>query len=403
MYSNPAGWYSGARRMSSPLHFPRSRFRALPGIARLLACVLLATASAGARSKPEAAPTPPPLLPVTFSAWQQVGTPQRSDSPAAADAGNAAVLQECGFQRFAAANYTRDDGKLALRAMQFEDASGAFSAFTFYRHPNMLPESIGAGAAYDGAHILFWSGNLLVDATFNHLTAMSASELRDLAQQLPRPVGSAAILPNLDGYLPAWHLQRSSLRYALGPQTYALGGGALPPTLVDFARGAEVVTAQYEAADGAGLLTLVGYPTPQIAMDRERAMQSYLKAGNTAQSNWSQALVSSNAAALQVRRSGPLVAVTAGDFSAAEAQDVLGHLHYEANVTWNDPKGYISDASKLGRLIVGIFTLVGILAGTAMLIGFFFGGGRALLRRLRGKPASALDETMEIITLNLRN
>ncbi len=342
-------------------------------------------------------------MPTAFSAWQQVGTPQQSDRAALADAANTAVLQECGFQRFASAAYTRDDGKLAVKAMQFLDASGAFSAFTFYRRPNMLPESIGSGAAYDGAHILFWSGNLVVDATFNHLTAMSASELRDLAQQLPQAAGNAAILPNLDGYLPAQHLERTSLRYALGPQSYALGGGVLPATLVDFARGAEVVTAPYDAADGMGLLTLIEYPTPQIAMDRERALRSYLQTGNTAQNVWTQALASSTPSALQVRRSGPIVAVTSGDFSAAEAQDVLGHLHYEADVTWNNPKGYISDASKLGRLIVGIFTLVGILGGTALLIGFFFGGGRALLRKMRGKPASALDESAEIITLNLRN
>jgi len=389
-----------------PSHLPcfRSRFRAAFGVAGLLACLLLAITPAAARSKSKVKTAPlPPLLPTAFSAWQQVGTPQQSDHAALADAANTAVLQECGFQRFASANYTRDDGKLAVKAMQFLDASGAFSAFTFYRRPNMLPESIGSGAAYDGAHILFWSGNLVVDATFNHLTAMSASELRDLAQQLPKAAGSAAILPNLDTYLPAQHLERTSLRYALGPQSYALGGGVLPVTLVDFARGAEVVAAPYDAADGMGLLTLIEYPTPQIAMDRERALRSYLQTGNTAQNVWTQALASSTPSALQVHRSGPIVAVTSGDFSAAEAQDVLGHLHYEADVTWNNPKGYISDASKLGRLIVGIFTLVGILGGTALLIGFFFGGGRALLRKMRGKPASALDESAEIITLNLRN
>lgn len=388
--------------MSSLLYFFRSRFRAISSIAGLLACVLFAVA-ARADSKSNPVPAPPPLLPTAFSAWDQTAAPKISTNPNVADLGNAAVLKECGFQRFASANYTRDDGMLAVKVMQFGDASGAFSAFTFYRRPGMLPERIGAGAAYDGTHILFWQGNLVVDAMFNHLTAMSASELRDLAQQLPQASGNAAILPNLDGYLPPQHLDRNSIRYALGPQTYALGGGVLPASLVDFARGAEAVTAQYGVVDGTGTLTLIEYPTPQIAIDRTTAAQNYLKAGNSAQNSWTQALVGSSPGALQVRRSGVLVAITSGDFSAAELQNVLGHLHYEADVTWNNPKGYISDASKLGRLIVGIFTLVGILGGTAILIGFFFGGGRALLRRMRGKPASAFDETTEIITLNLKN
>ena len=388
--------------MLSSSHFARAIFRTR--YFHLLACLILIGVPAGARSKAKAkTPPAPPLLPAAFSAWQQVGVNKISTSPAVADAENVAVLQECGFQRFESANYSRDDGKLAVRAMQFGDASGTFSAFTLYRRPGMLPETIGTGAAYDGTRVLFWTGNVLVDATFDHMTAMSASELRDLAQQLPKPSGSAGILPTLDGYLPAPKLDRASTRYALGPQSYMQGAGVLPASLVDFARGAEAVTAQYTEADGTGTLTLIEYPTPQIAIDRERAVQNYFLAGNTAQSSWSQALVSSNHAALQVRRSGPLVAVTSGDFSGAEAKEVLARLHYEANVTWNNPKGYISDASKLGRLIVGIFTLIGILGGTSIIIGFFFGGGRALIRRLQGKPASAMDETAEIITLNLRD
>ena len=373
------------------------------GIA-LLMCLAFVVMPAHARSTPKTKTPPPlPLLPSAFSAWQQVGTAKKSSSPDAADAGNAGVLQECGFQRFESANYARDDGKLVVKVMQFSDASGTFSAFTYYRRPGMLPESIGAAAAYDGTRVLFWSGNLLVDATFDHMTAMSASELRDLARQLPKPSGSAAVLPTVQGYLPPQKLDPVSIRYALGPLTYSQGGGVLPASLVDFARGAEAVTAQYTSADGTGTLTLIDYPTPQIAIDRQRAVENFFKSGNSSQNPWSQSLASSNPSALLVRRSGPLVAITSGDFSMVEAKGVLAQLHYEADVTWNNPKGYISDASKLGRLIVGIFTLVGILGGTSIIIGFFFGGGRALVRKWRGKPASALDETAEIITLNLRD
>ncbi|MGC9292942.1 MAG: DUF6599 family protein [Acidobacteriaceae bacterium] len=387
--------------MSLSSHFVRPSARVLLlGMLGALICVIFTAAPASARTQ-QGAKAAPPLLPTIFSAWQQAGTSLNSNNPATADGVNAAVLQECGFQRFEQAAYARDDGQLKVKAMQFADASGAFSAFTFYRRPNMLPESIGAGAAFDGARVLFWSGNVLVDASFQHLTAMSAAELRDLSRQLPQPEGSAAALPSIDGHLPPQRLDRMSIRYALGPQSYAMGGGVLPPALVDFARGAEAVTAQYGAAGGAGTLTLMEYPTPQIAMDREQAVENYLKAGNNTQSSWPQSLVGSNPGALLVRRSGPIVAVTSGDFTVTEAQEVLGRLHYEADVTWDHPQGYISDASKLGRLIVGIFSLIGILVGASIIIGFFFGGGRALIRKWQGKPASALDETAEIITLNL--
>jgi hypothetical protein len=363
----------------------------------LLACILPGYAAANGKESAE-----PPLLPQTFSGWRLSSSASNSNDPAVADAVNAAVLQECGFVRFAGASYTRDDGTLQLRAMQFGDASGAMSAFTFYRRPNMLAETIGSGAAYDGKHILFWIGDMVVDATFSRITAMSASELRGLAQTLPAPAGSTGIAPGIGGYLPAPDLEPATERYALGPQTYTLGGGTLPATLVDFARGAETMTAQYKSVNGEGTLTLINYPTPQIAMDRTRALQAYLQTGNTAQNPWTPAIENSNSGALLVRRSGPIVAVTSGAFSTQEAQNLIGLVHYEANVVSDNPDGIFSDASKMGQLIVGIFVLVGILAGTALILGIFFGGGRAMVRILRGKSASALDESAEIIRLNLK-
>ena len=78
-------------------------------------------------------------------------------------------------------------------------------------------------------------------------------------------------------------------------------------------------------------------------------------------------------------------------------------VNYQADVVWNNPQGYISDGSKVARLILGIFALTGILGGAAILLGLFLGGGRALYRVLRGKPASAFQEETEFIRLNLED
>ena len=60
----------------------------------------------------------------------------RVTDPAAADAANAAVLEEYRFTDLASATYTRDDGRtLKIRAARFADASGAFGAYTFYLQP----------------------------------------------------------------------------------------------------------------------------------------------------------------------------------------------------------------------------------------------------------------------------
>ncbi len=371
--------------------------------ARSLPLFLLAMAVAvfPSQAKPASQTQPAPsLLPSSFSGWQMTGQAQESSQPQAADQANAQVLKECGFQQFASANYSAAQDKLAIRAIQFQDASGAYCGFTFYRRPGSLEEKIGRTAAWDGSHVLFWTGNVLIDATFDHLTAMSAAQLRELAGDLPQPAGSANIAPSLPAYLPRTDLSAGLTRYALGPDSYTRGGGVLPPSLIDFSSSAEAITATYTTRDGNGNLTLLEYPTPQIAAARLRAIEAFLKAGNSSRAPWPQALADSRPEDLLARRSGPIVALTSGAFPAATAHNLLNQVNYQADVVWNNPQGYVGEASKVARLFLGVFAIVAVLGGTAILLGIFFGGGRALIRTLRGKPASTVDET-EIIRLNL--
>jgi len=360
-----------------------------------------------------AAPAPPlkpaalsALLPDSFAGWQRSGAPALSMQPQVADAANADVLVECGFQGFESSQYSSAGNTLSLRAIRFQDATGAYSAFTFYRRPGSLPEQIGRTAAWDGSHVLFWEGATLVEATFGHITGMSAAELRELVGDLPKPPGSANVAPSLPSYLPhdlpaGFTVSAGLTRYALGMQTYVRGGGVLPPSLIDFSSAsAEALTGVYKTRDGDGKLTLLEYPTPQLASARLNAINAFLK-GTEPHSGWPQELAASRPEALLTRRSGPLVAVTSGSFTAAAAHSLIDQVNYQANVIWNNPEGYVGEGAKVAHLLLGIFQLFGILAGSAILLGLFLGGGRAIIRVLRGKSASALDEETEFIRLKL--
>jgi hypothetical protein len=374
---------------------PRIRLAILAGTIALCSGI-------AAAKKPVPPPALPQLLPSDFAGWH-LASPAISNANAdAADAPNADLLKEDGFAQFASASYLRNGDKLNVRAIRFDDASGAYAAYTYYRRPGLPKQDVGYGGVFDGTRVLFWQSAILVDATFDHLTGMSAAELRELAESLPKAQGGSGIPPPLPGYLPQAALDPQSTRYALGPIGYLREGGLLPPSLVDFNRGAEVITAQYSSRDGDGALTLINYPTPQLAADRLRAVAAFLKSGNSPASLWSSQLAASSTEALQSRRSGPLVAVTSGSFSADAARKLLSNTNYNADVTWNHPQGYVSEVSKTARLLVGIITLCGVLGGAALLLGIFFGGGRALLRRLRGKPASTLNDA-EFISLHLRD
>jgi hypothetical protein len=374
--------------------------RALPASVLSLSLLLLpAYAKPASPSSPTAAQS---LLPTEFAGWSMSAPAQESAAPETADAANAAVLKEYGFQQLETAHYTNGDNKLNVRAIRFQDASGAFGAFTFFRRAGSIPEQIGRSAAWDGSHALFWNGATLVDATLDKVTPMTASELRELAKDLPQPPGSANVAPPLPGYLPRPGLDNDVTHYSLGPEAYTRTGGVLPASLVDFSSSAEAVTAHYSNRDGEGEVTLLIYPTPQLAAARLRDIDAFLKAGN-GKSTWPQPLAETRPDSLLTRRSGPIVAVISGSLPPAVAHKLLNQINYQADVVWNNPQGYISDGSKVARLILGIFALTGILGGAAILLGLFLGGGRAIVRVLRGKPASAFQEETEFIRLNLED
>src|SRR5438445_10441766 len=212
-----------------------------------------------------------PILPQQFAGWQISGLVETSKDPAAADPVNAALLNEYGFSDVEAGEYHREDGrKLKAKAARFGDASGAYGAFTYYKMPQMLPEKIGDQGAGLNERVLFYRGNILVDADFGKLTAMSAAELRELASVLPLPPGNTRNLPGLPAYLPAQSYVKNSAKYVVGADGLAKINAPLPAALVDFAAGPEVVLGNYNSSGGQAALMLISYPTPQIAAEHLR-------------------------------------------------------------------------------------------------------------------------------------
>ena len=109
------------------------------------------------------------------------------------------------------------------------------------------------------------------------------------------------------------------------------------------------------------------------------------------------------AGAPTVRRSGPIVALVTGDFTRAQADTLADAVRYNAEVTWNKPEGYMDQftISRTGNVVVQIIILVLTIVAAAAVLGVVFGGGRALIRKARGKPLSSLEDA-EIIKLDLR-
>ncbi len=344
-----------------------------------------------------------PVLPTEFAGWQAKGAVARSDDPAAADEANAPVLKEYGFQRLEKAAYTRDDGRnLAVKAAVFADATGAYGAFTYYYSAEMGEETIGAQAAFLNNRVLFYQGNVLVDAVFDKMSVMSASQLRQLAGLLPQAEGNKDKPPSLPTYLPkrafGRNFEKDTTRYILGPVALNRIGSPLPESMVDFKSGAEVVMGKYVVNAGDATLMLIEYPNSQIAAERLRQIDASHQV--TRQQPGVASIV--DVGPFFDARTGPIIVIAAGPLSKSEARSLMSSISYEADVTWNE-NTYLSKKDNLANFLFNAIVLCGIVVGLALVAGIAFGGLRVLVKRLF--PDSVFDrrEAMEIITLHLED
>jgi hypothetical protein len=336
--------------------------------------------------------TDAPILPKAFAGWHQDPTTiKSSNNPSDIDAANASVLKEFGFTELQSAIYTKDNGrKLSLRAARFSDATGAYGAYALYSQPGMQTEDIGRHGESAGDRVLFMQGNILVEAKLDRVNVMSAAEMRELAGDLPEPAANLAQPPALPRWLPESGFIQHSVKFALGPKSYDQIGAPLPASTIDFSKSPEMLTALYKSDAGNAKLTLISYPTPQIAGVQLRAIE-------TNHAN----LQSSGSGEFQIKRTGPILAVVSGEVSPSDARSLLASVNYEAEVTYNEPT-FLSKKDNIGNLIVAIFGLVGLILAVALVFGLAFGGLRVLLKRFYPDRFADRPEDASLITLNLR-
>ena len=365
----------------------------------ILILLMLGLGAAFAGESPAATQATKPaqasILPPQFAGWHLSGSTRTSKDPAVADSVNAALLKEYGLTDFESATYSREDGrKVALKAIRFADASGAYGAFAYYKMPQMLTESIPDQGSSLNERVLFYRGNILVDAVFDKLSAMSAAELRDLSGGLPLPTGNTRNLPILPQYLPKSGYVKNTAKYILGPVGLEKISAPLSPPLVDFSASTEVALGNYQTADGIATLMLIEYPTPQLAAEHLRqidaANQAKAQARNPA----------ANAGPIFAKRTGPIVAIATGAISSGEARSLLSWVNYEADVNWTE-NTYQGKKNNLGNLLINVFLLCGILIVFAGVAGVAFGGIRIFFNHILPEKVLHRQKDVDFISLNL--
>ena len=345
---------------------------------------------------------PAALLPDSFAGWVAADTLRTVTDPAQADPANTAALKEYDFTDGMLAAYKRDGETLSLRALRFHDASGAYGAYSFYRQNGWPKEEIGTGATSNHNRVLFWMGEhgggreLLPHRP--HVWRGAARVGQPVARAR-RIQGAGSAHPGRSAPGLAGRRKPRTMRWDRRAMRDA--GGVLPPDLVGFDRGAEAVTANYSLRSGPATLTIIDYPTPQMAAAQETKIRAYIKAGEPGPAGLAQAASGFR----------PGVARGAPQRPAGGAGQRRRHSRRKPQAAGHGPLRGRHDVHAAARRRVR-----GGKDGQAAdghrgtrhhrrqrrpPAGFFLGGGRALYRIARGKPVSSVYEE-EFIRIDLR-
>ena len=380
----------------APTAVTRSRSSRPPRLATAAALVL-GIVSLPVQAQVKLVEPQTPLLPQHFAGWD----PSPSGAPPLdplSDSTTKAVVEEDGLTRTADLNYAHPGrpGILTVHALQFGDATGAVAAFTYLRSREMVEAATQTGAhnnrniATGGTRTLLREGSSVVETQG---ASLAPDDLRALADTLPKIGGPKGLPPLLPTYLPTEALVPGSVEYAVGPAAYGARGGVLPPELIGFDKAGEAAAADYTGRNGAGKLTLLLLPTPQIAGDRGRAIESWLNhppAGTTLGS-------------VKLRRIGPMIALATGTgLTPDQAKAMVDSIHLRTELTWNKsvPLEFHAEVRKTASLLTSIVVFCAVFGLAAILLGVFLGFGRAWVRVLMGKPAAT---EPEFLRLDLRS
>jgi len=302
----------------------------------------------------------------------------------------AALLDEAGLEDWLVRPFSNGSQTLSVSLEQFHDPSGAYEVYTAGLDPELEPSTVGPLTAIGHGRLVMLIGNFLVEVTQPQLA--TTAELKELAGQIGKSADTTP-LPPIRAFLPQGFADGTQ-RYALGPAAFQaaldkLGESEFAPLTkeVGFDFGAEAIFANFQKARGSGVLLLIDYPTPQLAEQHLRHLDTVLTPAE-------------KQAGTTVERKGSLLSLVLRPPSAAFAKELRSGVRYQTEVTWNEPTHKITDPPWvviLGRIL--IFTL--LFMGLAVAVGAAFGGVRVLLKTFL--PGKVFDRPgqMDVLQLGL--
>ena len=359
-----------------------------------IVCVLAATGSLSAQTLPQSG------FSDFFPEAAEIDAISRNfiagfeDAAGLAKVTDGKLASDVGFTRYERVDYS-GASPLSVEVFTLLDSHAAYSLLTLLRenHVQVGPPGDAFTAGNDG--FLFARGRFFVrilgKGASKELLEKSAAAVGAKVEQ----VSSGGGQPGLFAYFPPDGYDVSSLRYFPSQDAYKTWMKGKTPEYIDTNYDMEIATARYSAGNGSGTVSLLKFPTPELAEEYYDELATFLSAVPDGLS-------------IYARRAGPLVACLEGNYDPASAYRLLSEVKFSYSLHWIDDDGSSAGIvwgipSVVLRAVVNslIFSLAAGVA--AILLGLALGAGWFMYRHYKYKRNPIpLEEDPYFNRLNLK-
>jgi hypothetical protein len=303
------------------------------------------------------------------------------------------LFSDVGFDKYARRIYTvGDSGSLSIEVMTLSDSRAAYSILTLLRNADLKKGPPGDEFTATAGDLRFANGRRWVRIQGSHVPEDLLKRVATSVSNRISPERKKA--PSLISHLPKPGLDGSSLRYFVGPKSFEAYSSASRAGPLRFNSDMEVAQARYSINNETGILSLLSFPTSQVADD-------YYSGINAAVSP------QGNATRTYAKRAGPLVAILEGNFDPVAADKILSSVRFSYSIRWiqekrNEPKTIWGvPAGILGTVVKSLLFVV-VLCGVSILAGAAFALFRFMLRGYAIRNGIGQPDGNEITRLKLQ-
>ncbi len=302
------------------------------------------------------------------------------------------LFAEVGFQKYSRRTYeTLPPGGLTIEIVTLKDAKAAYSLLTLLRASTPVKGPPGDFGTFEEDLVLFSQANFFVRI----ISGVSGNLPRRVGISVSNRIGRKDREPALVSHFPKTGYDQASLRYYLGPVSFAKYANSVAGRDLKFRDEVEIAQACYNVENQSGILSLVGFPTSQLADEYFDHLFSLMGPRATAGQR------------IYFKKAGPLLGLLEGNFEPRIADSILSAIEFKYSIKWifdksNHLTGGIWGVPRgIMGTVVRSLILTALLCGISIVAGVSLAFFRIMLRRYA--PHNFLDrpERTEVIRLKI--